>query len=119
MEEELKELQYSLAIIDEMTPSDGIYTDALLLKFKNIKIKIYQEKNHKLPHIHIDYNKEYHIASYDIKNCIKIEGNVDNHYDKRIIKWIDKYKKILLKVWDDMQEGKDIKEYIKELSGEF
>ncbi|ATC86219.1 DUF4160 domain-containing protein [Pseudoalteromonas arctica] len=39
-----------------------------------MKIKIYQEKGHHLPHIHIDYGRQQHAASYAIETGERIEG---------------------------------------------
>ena len=117
LNKELEELQRELATIDLNSSSNGLLLEALLLKVQNIKIKIYQEKGHKLPHIHIDYGKEAHKASYSISDSERIEGDLDKKYDKAIKSWINKNKEKLLNIWNKIQSGEDFNEYVTQLSG--
>ena len=112
-----KELQNSFAQIDLLTsshPNDG-KTRLLLMKKQNIKIKIYQEKAHQNPHIHIDYGKQKHFASYEILTFKKIDGKLPSKYDKSIIKWLQSSQDIILSIWKKLQEGKDTFELIASL----
>lgn len=116
---ELKELQNRLAQIDfiiepKKSNRDG-FLELLLVKLKNIKIKIYQERSHNLPHIHIDYNNEIHAASYSIQSGEKIEGRVDKKYDKEISNWILNNQDNLMKIWDSLKDGNDPKIVIEQL----
>lgn len=68
---ELVELQESLAKIDrslayDMLRADGKMFYLLLCTLKNLKIRMDGNQNHRRPHIHIDYGKDYHSASYAI-----------------------------------------------------
>lgn len=117
LKNELEELQRDLATIDLHSSSKGLLLEALMLKFQNIKIKIYQEKGHKLPHIHIDYGKEIHAASYAISNTERIKGTLDKKYDKSIKKWLEKNKEKLLTIWNKIQAGEEFSEYVAQLSG--
>ena len=58
LEEKLKLLQYDLAQIDLITASynqsSSDSLELLLMKLKEIKLKMYQERGHFMPHIHID-----------------------------------------------------------------
>jgi hypothetical protein len=86
LKEELESLQNRLAQIDLLTrpssrPSSG-FTELLLVKLQDLKIKIYQERGHALPHVHIDYGKTHHIASFSISPAERIEGSLSKKYDK-------------------------------------
>jgi hypothetical protein len=79
----LKLLQQELALIDWCTePRRQSSSDFgfLLWKLKNIKLKMYQEKHHKKPHLHIDYGEQNHIASFAIEppSRIIIDGIKDS-----------------------------------------
>ncbi|WP_312678835.1 DUF4160 domain-containing protein [Stutzerimonas nitrititolerans] len=121
LKEELEYLQYRLAEIDLFTrPSSrpsSAFTELLLVKLQDIKIKIYQERGHALPHVHIDYGKKYHIASFAIKPAARIEGSLSKKYDKAIISWITERHEDLLKIWSEMQQGNEPKALIANLSG--
>ena len=70
LDKEFSELQRLFANKDLLTDSrqstkTGLM-EILLIKRKSMKLKIYQEKGHHLPHIHIDYGSMNHAASYAI-----------------------------------------------------
>lgn len=108
MDNAIQELQKKLAQIDLiMESSKNNCLGLQLVKLKNIKIKIYQEYSHNLPHIHIDYNDEIHAASYAIHSGEKIEGSIKKKYDKEISNWILKNQENLIKIWELLQNGND------------
>lgn len=119
MKNEVHKLQKSLAQIDLITeprkPSKYGFMELLLAKLKNIKIKMYQEQSHNLPHIHIDYKDKHHGASYAIHNGERLEGNISNKYDKEISKWILKNQDNLEKIWKLLKNGNDAEIVIGEL----
>ena len=119
LEEKLKLLQHELALIDFYTPSlhhtSPDSSEFLLLKLKEIKLKMYQERGHSMPHIHIDYGKQHHVASFSINPIAKIEGSLPKNYHDRIIIWITNHKEELLKIWIEAQKGGDPMELISEL----
>ena len=71
---ELEDLQYRLGEIDLLTrPSRSggkNLIEFLVVELEDIAIKIqmYGDRNHARPHIHIDYGKKRHAASYAIDN---------------------------------------------------
>ncbi|MFN3289063.1 MAG: DUF4160 domain-containing protein [Acinetobacter sp.] len=119
MENEVQELQKKLAQIDLiMEPkrsNKNNLLEILLVKLKNIKIKMYQERSHNLPHIHIDYNDKIHAASYAIQSGEKIEGSISKKYDKEISNWILKNQDNLIKIWELLQNGSDPEIVIEKL----
>lgn len=62
LDEEFYELQKLFAqkdlLAEKRRSSGGGFMEILLVKRQNMKIKIYQEKGHQLPHIHIDYGNK-------------------------------------------------------------
>jgi len=121
IKEELESLQSRLAEIDLLTrpssqPSSG-FTELLLVKLQDIKIKIYQERGHALPHVHIDYGKTHHVASFSINPTERIEGSLSKKYDRVIIAWISERREAILAIWSEMQQGNELKALIASLSG--
>jgi hypothetical protein len=89
----------------------------LVLKLKNLKFKMYQEKSHKTPHIHIDYGRKSHVASYSIRQAKRLAGNLDRKYDRVVKEWITENRERLLDVWANTQVGEDPVHIIAEISG--
>jgi hypothetical protein len=61
--------------------------------------------HHGAPHIHINYEKKKHVASYRINDGLRVAGNLDNKYDKLVKYWIAKNQTTLQGIWTAMQEG--------------
>jgi adenosyl cobinamide kinase/adenosyl cobinamide phosphate guanylyltransferase len=72
-------------------------------------------KNHGRPHVHIDYGRSHHAASYAIDNGERLIG--ESKYDREISEWIGKHRPKLLEVWNLMQAGKDAAPVVCELRG--
>ena len=121
IQDELEKLQNQLAIVDLFTQkTTKNHFRGLILtvkKLQNIKIKIYQESSHSKPHIHIDYGRQNHTASYSIDSPSRIAGNLKNKYDNSIIDWIDNNKEKLTQLWNAVQAGEQCKELVAELKG--
>ena len=77
------------------------------------KLKIHLEKNHKLPHFHIEY-KQKHSASYAIESLKRLAGNMPKKYEKPIIGWASKKRESLKATWDKLQAGEDVRELVSE-----
>ena len=119
-----KQLQHDLAQIDLLFESINAQsqnaTEFLLVKLKdmNIKLKMYQEQGHAMPHLHIDYGKNHHIASFSIKPLPeRIEGSLPAKYDSKIIEWITKNNNVLLDIWREAQAGGDPNSIVAQLKG--
>ena len=87
------------------------------MKMQNIKIKIYQEKGHATPHLHIDYGKENHTASYSILDSQRLVGNLNRKYDKKVQDWVTKNQNLLFSLWNDIQKGIQTDRIIAEIQG--
>lgn len=97
--------------------SDKNYLGLLVKKLCNIKIKMYQERSHSMPHIHIDYGNERHVASYSIQSHERLVGNLDRKYDVKIKSWIKNNQSELLNLWENTQNGKAVEAIISEIQG--
>ena len=117
----LEILQREMAHVDLLTEkrqsaSSG-FNEFLLLKLNDIKLKMYQEQKHKLPHIHIDYGKQHHAASFSIEPPIRIDGTLNKKYDEPIESWLNTNKEILLAIWREAQSGRDTTILVAQLKG--
>lgn len=119
---DIEELQKDFAQVDlRTTPSRSSrtgYTSFLLLKRGNLKFKMYQESGHSLPHIHIDYGRQNHAASYSIDPPSRLVGDLDRKYDRSVTEWITSRKDNLLKAWVVVQAGGNPEALSIELAGD-
>ncbi|MDX4058801.1 DUF4160 domain-containing protein [Aliarcobacter skirrowii] len=122
LDEEYSYLQLRFAHIDLFTKpqskSRSGMLEVLLIKKQNMKIKIYQEKGHYLPHIHIDYGNNKHVASYAIETGKRLEGNLSKKYDTAVFDWLQDNRENVLKGWNDLQAGNPIDHIVKELQAD-
>jgi hypothetical protein len=121
LESEIKELQRQLAQVDLLTESGtrsgSEFLEFLLLKLKDIKVKMYQEQGHAMPHIHIDYGKQHHVASFSIEPPGRLEGTLDRKYDKEVTRWVAAHKHKLLEIWKTLRAGGEATSLVAELAG--
>lgn len=119
IEKETEILQDELSLIDMLSaPSSGSRgLQFLVKKLGNIKIKMYQETGHSMPHIHIDYGHNNHMASYDINNGNRLAGNLNKKYDKKIRAWVEKNQAELVSLWNNAQDGNNVEMLIAEIKG--
>lgn len=101
-------------IISKKGPDSSIHF--LLGKLNSaIELRMYQETNHAVPHIHIDYKSRKHSASYEIETGRLLVGTAKKK-DSLVVKlWIQNHKEKLLALWNECQAGKDISEQLKDL----
>ncbi|MCK8133285.1 MULTISPECIES: DUF4160 domain-containing protein [Pseudoalteromonas] len=83
-----------------------------------MKIKIYQEKGHHLPHIHIDYGRQQHAASYAIETGERIEGNLPRKYDNDVSNWLEQNRDKVLEIWQSLQAGMPHEPLLAGLAGD-
>lgn len=104
--------------IQNLTLLQSAKAAALVGRLQNMKIKIYQEIGHRRPHIHIDYGRDKHVASFSIETGERIKGTLDPKYDSDIKGWLSKHKDKLLAVWREMQVGGNPTSLVAELRGD-
>jgi hypothetical protein len=116
-----KELQRNLAQVDLLTRparSSGGFTEFLIVKRDNLKLKMYQETGHNLPHIHIDYGKVAHAASYGVDPPVRIAGKLASKYDRSVLEWLREHKDELMMLWELLQAGDDPSAAVVSLRGD-
>jgi hypothetical protein len=117
LEKELIDLQDRLAQADFIVavcdkPDDGL-ARLIVKTLKPITIRMDANKNHKRPHVHIDYGKSYHVASYAIDTGERLVG--DDRFDREMSLWIGTCRPKLFQAWGLLQDGKDAMPIIYEL----
>lgn len=120
LEERLQQLQQQLAFVDLLTESRARRSEdtleLLLMKLGPLKVKMYQEVGHHVPHVHIDYGRKSHVASYSILDGERFEGTLHPKYDRVINAWIAANRSNLLQAWQTLRSGADPAVLIGELS---
>ena len=122
LDQEVIELQRQLATIDLLSrpsrPTRPGWTEFLVLKRGDLKVKMYQEPGHALPHVHVDYGGRNHVASYSIDPTELLAGNLDRKYERTVTEWISARRPQLLDVWRAAQLGGETRELIVALAGD-
>lgn len=104
MNKEIEDLQDKFAFVDLMTKGGKEGLLEVLLK-KMLPLEFRMEPDKHAPHIHINYGKEKHKASYRINDGVRVAGDLDNKYDKIVKDWIAKNQTTLEKIWAAMKAG--------------
>lgn len=110
LEHESTELQWRLAYVDLTTRGrggDSGRIEFMVMRRSPIKIKMYQERGHQTPHVHVDYGRTNHAASYSLESGKRLVGSLPTKYDREIGAWIANNRGKLLKVWETAQAGGD------------
>ncbi|MCL5779201.1 DUF4160 domain-containing protein [Limibaculum sp. FT325] len=104
--EEAEALQDSLALIDLLShPSSSNAATLVIKKLERLRVRMDGTKNHGRPHVHIDYGKQLHFASYAIDTGERLAGNLKTAYDKTVREWINKNRQKLVVAWEAIQGG--------------
>lgn len=114
----LTKLQSDLGWIDfriRTAPSDQL--QILLLKTLRIKLRMDANLNHQRPHLHVDYGKNHHTASYALDNGKRLAGNLPAKYDVAVKEWIENNRSALKKIWMMLRTGESPRHVIAELEG--
>jgi len=115
---ELKTLQARLDLADSLTDRRNMPEDVLILqvhRVRNLRFKMHQESNHKMPHIHI--RSPDYAASFSINPAKKLAGNIPAKQGKIVVGWIDENRATLLNLWANLQEGKEVSPFVESLRG--
>ena len=91
---------------------------AYLYRLQSLKLKMYQEPGHSLPHLHVDYGKDHHVASYGIDPPVRLAGTLSGKYDRTVVNWIKKHKGALIEFWRSLQLGESNQVALAQLQGE-
>jgi len=114
--QDVAELQQALANIDLLhvpsaNSSGGM--ELLLARLGHLVVRIYQEKNHFRPHLHVIYKNEFK-ASYCLDTLERIVGEMPRRYEKTIQEWAVPRRPKITQVWNDLKTGR-IPQYEVEL----
>ena len=97
------------------TPSRPGVAYGMVVRIGPLKTKMYQEKGHQLPHLHVDYGRINHVASYSIDPASVLEGALPSKHHGAVIYWIRRNKETLLELWETMQSGGTGNELVADL----
>jgi hypothetical protein len=121
LEKSLAELQDAFATVDLLTrpprPNDAAWMEILLKQLQAIRIRMDGNRNHKRPHVHIDYGRDFHVASYAIDTGERLVGTLNSKYDRAARDWIVGNKAKLLQAWELLRAGRTAKPIACELRG--
>jgi hypothetical protein len=112
-------LQDDFAMIDLLTrpSSNHGMLEYLVKRHQLLAIRIDGDRNHGRAHVHVDYGRSHHAASYAIDSGERLAGALDSKYDKSMRTWIATNRKLLLATWNATQDGKDPRPFVLELDG--
>ena len=100
----LEALRHADRVIGDPPPRRGKHV-ALVRRIDQLKLKMYQERGHTLPHIHVDLGSKHHVASYALDPAKRLEGNLAKKHDRVVLSWIGRNRKALLVLWLQLQSG--------------
>ncbi|WP_087734346.1 DUF4160 domain-containing protein [Paraburkholderia piptadeniae] len=102
--------------VSAIPPKEAGVLHKLLTKKQQIKIKMYQEPGHSRPHFHVDFGPHSHAAVYAVDTGERLEGTLDQKYDKAVSAWAIANKPGLLAIWRALQSGNPESPFAKSLS---
>lgn len=114
-----RQLQQEIAIAEMRSPASRRGEQSLgflVMKKKDLKLKIYQEPTHDRPHIHVDIGKSHHDCSFAIDPVELLAGYLTKEQMKTVIAFIERNREVLLKMWADLKAGGDGTELVAEIS---
>ncbi|MGE8152574.1 DUF4160 domain-containing protein [Pseudomonas vancouverensis] len=116
MEKEAKKLQDDLAFTDMLTaPSrGGDYAEMAIKSLKRLTIRM-EADHHARAHVHIDYGREFHAASFAIDSGERLVGRMPAKYDRDVKAWIIQHQEKLQSLWDAMKRGAPHEKILAEL----
>jgi len=108
-----EDLQRDLAMFDALnSPSRGGGSIGFqLLKLQPLTLRM-EPDHHARAHIHIDYGRVRHTASFAVDTGERLVGQLPRKYDKKIAGWIEKNRGVLQSAWDELKAGEDPRERI-------
>jgi hypothetical protein len=112
-------LQDAMAYLDIVLPPASSNLAAFVVKRRlDICIRMDADRNHQLPHVHVDYGPQRHAASFAIETGERLAGTLDRKYDALVRDWIVATKAPLLSIWHTTRDGGDPRPFLAALKGE-
>lgn len=81
------------------------WPELLLLHSRGLRLKMDPNKNHGRAHIHLDYGRVLHQASYAVDTGERLAGE-ESRFDRKIMKWIILNREELLKIWSELRNSR-------------
>jgi len=116
MEKEARKLQDDLAFTDMlMAPSrGGDFVEMAIKKLQRLVVRM-EADHHARAHVHIDYGRERHAASFAVDNGERLVGRMPTKYDRDVQTWIIQNQSRLQALWDAMKRGEPHESILAEL----
>lgn len=104
LQRSLSTLQDQMATLDMMRePGQGDGMELLLKKHLLLVLKMDGNRNHQRAHLHLDYHRRKHMASYAVDNGELLAG--DGSYSSVVQPWIARHRLDLVRVWNSIRGG--------------
>jgi hypothetical protein len=104
----LERLQSRFAKVAMSTRLEGVrrrgIKPALIRSKDRVSLRIYKERNHRLPHFHIEFKKQY-AASYNIATGDRLAGSLPSKYEREMLDWARSNSDLLLREWNALNHG--------------
>jgi hypothetical protein len=113
----LEELQQLLASADLKVRKKRKDFRIELARKLNMKFRMEPDQHHRA-HVHIQYGKENHKASYAVDNGELLAGSLPTYQEKVVVKWISDHSETLDRLWVTLKRGEDHSPLIRELHNE-
>jgi hypothetical protein len=107
----IRNLRARLAKVDERSTRARLARRGIKAKLvqsrDRITLRIYKEKNHRLPHFHIEFKKQYS-ASYAIATGERLAGDLPKKYEKAMLSWAVENAELLHREWDKLNTDRQL-----------
>lgn len=101
LQDALGKLQEQMALIDLLRKPAGKGMELLLKKHLLLALRMDGSRNHARAHLHVDYHRTKHLASYAIDNGDLLAG--DGMYSSVVRPWIAAHRDDLMRVWSEIR----------------
>jgi hypothetical protein len=112
----IRSLRVRLAKVDERSTRARLASRGIKAKLiqsrDRITLRIYKEKNHRLPHFHIEFKKQYS-ASYAIATGECLAGDLPKKYEKTMLSWAVENSGLLQREWDKLNSDRQLEVSLK------
>ncbi|MET0637830.1 MAG: DUF4160 domain-containing protein [Chitinophagaceae bacterium] len=113
----LQELQQLLASADLKNHSKSKGFQILIAKKSDLKFRM-EPDHHQRAHIHIQYGKESHKATFAIDTGELLAGDLPAYQQRVATKWISDHSEPLNRLWTTLKQGENHGPIISELQGD-
>ena len=89
----------------------------LVRNLPSLSVRMDGTKNHGRPHIHCDIGKKKHAATVALDTGEVLAGHdqLQSHHLHEVQEWVQRHKRALMQLWNEMQAGNPVDALICEL----